>query len=187
KIQEPAAVRQARAAVASTERQLEGTRKELRSTEQEVESVTAKKQAVHTKLYGGAVSAPRELAALETEEGGLARSLSQLEDRELELMGLAESQEKGLADAQSALEAAIAHWRTEGQEAHQHIEKLEAELAQLKQDREALAATIAPANVAMYERLRARTANRPVARVENNMCQACRVTLPSGDVHRARG
>jgi uncharacterized protein len=187
KTQEPAAVRQAHAGIRSSEVQLAGLQKELRSTEQEVEAVNAKKAVVHGKLYGGAVTVPRELAALESEEAALARTLSQLEERELELMASQEQAEQDLAGGQRRLDQELARWREEGSEAHQHVAQLEAGLATLQADREAVAAQVSPANLALYERLRPRKANRPVALVERNMCQGCRVDLPSGDVHRARG
>jgi uncharacterized protein len=187
KMKEPPAVRQARASAASLEVQLAGLRRELRSTEQEVESVSAKKSAVHAKLYGGAVTVPRELAALELEEGGLGRTLSQLEDRELELMSSVEEVEKSLGAAQQQAEQGIAQWRQEGSEAYQHIDQLEAELRDLQAERPLIAAQVSPSNLALYERLRPRKANRPVATVEKNMCQGCRVDLPSGDVRKARG
>lgn len=187
KMQEPAAVRQVRAGLKSTEAQLAGLQQEVRSTEQEVDAVNAKKAVVHGKLYGGAVTVPRELAALESEEAALARTLSQLEDRELELMASQEQAEKALASGQQRLQEELDRWRREGSEAHQHIAQLEAELAGLQGDRAAVAAQLSATNLALYERLRPRKANRPVALVERNMCQGCRVDLPSGDVQRARG
>ncbi|HEX6510866.1 MAG TPA: C4-type zinc ribbon domain-containing protein [Chloroflexota bacterium] len=187
RIDEPPAVRQARAALASLETKIAGLEKELRATEQEVAAVTAKKQAVHAKLYGGSVTVPRELTALETEEAALQRSLSQLEDRELELMGAAEDAEQSQASARQRLDEEIARWRQQGSEAHQHIDQLDAEVRDLQAQRAELAAQISPANLALYERLRPRKGNRPVALVEKNMCQGCRVDLPSGDVQRARG
>ena len=187
KIKEPASLRPARARATSLETQLAGLRHELRSTEQEVESVNAKKAAVHAKLYSGAVSAPRELAALENEEAGLGRTASQLEDRELELMTSAEEAEKALTAAQQLVEQEMSHWRQEGAEAHQHIDALEAEVIELRADRAELAGQVSPANLATYERLRSKKGGRPVAMVDKNMCLGCRVDLPSGDVRKARG
>ena len=187
KLQEPAALRQARGRLPTQERQLAAIQKELHATEQEVDSVRIKKAAVHDKLYSGRVSVPRELSALEAEETAFARTIAQLEDRQLELMAAAEEAEAALAAGQRQIDADIARWRAEGNEAHDHLAQFEAELESLKGDREALAASISPAHLASYDRLRARMANRPVAIVENNMCQACRVNLPSGDVQRARG
>ncbi len=187
KIQEPPAVRQARATLKSLDGQLAGLQKEIRSTEQEVEAVNSKKSVVHAKLYGGAVTVPRELAALESEEAALARSLSQLEDRELDLMARAEAAEKSLASANARLDEELARWRAQGSEAHEHIDQLQAELNQLTEQRAAQAEQVSPANLALYERLRPRKANRAVAEVKGNVCQACGVSLPSGNVQRARG
>lgn len=187
KIQETPAARQARASLKSLEEALVGIQREIRSTEQEVESVNAKKVAVHKKLYGGAVTVPRELAALENEEAALARTLTQLEDRELDLMTRGEDNEKSLATARQRLEEEVDRWRRQGSEAHSHIDQLETEVGELHADREALAAQVSPGNLTLYERLRPRKANRPVALVQNNICQACGVTLPSGNIQRARG
>ena len=187
RIGEPAAIRQLRVSLKSLEDQLAGLQKQLRSTEQEVETVTGKKAAAHAKLYGGSVSVPRELAALEGEEAALARTLSQLEDHELDLMSGVEQAENSLTAGRQRLEQELAQWQQQGSEAHQHIGALDAEVADLQRQRALLAAQASPAHLAMYERLRPRKANRPVALVEKNMCQGCRVDLPSGDVQRARG
>ena len=181
KMNEPPAVHDARASLRALEEQLTVFQRQLRSTEQEVESLAAKKNAIHAKLYGGAVTVPRELAALENEEQALARTLSQLEDRELELMASAEQAESSMVTATQRLQEELERWRREGSAAHDHIDRLEAEVEKLQLQRAELAAQISPAN------LRPRKGGRAVALVQNNMCQACRVTLPSGDVARARG
>jgi len=187
KSKEPLALRQSRATLKSLELQLTGLQREVRSTEQEAEAVNAKKAAAHARLYGGAVSVPRELAALESEEAALALTLSQLEDRELDLMTSAENTEKSLASATQRLDEELDRWRREGSAAHEHIGQLEAEVERLQAERAQLAGQVSAANLSLYERLRPRKANRAVALVKDNMCQACRVNLPSGDVNRARG
>ncbi|MBV9119356.1 MAG: hypothetical protein JOZ39_01515, partial [Chloroflexi bacterium] len=131
KMQEPAAVRQLRAAVLAGERKLEGLRAQVRATEQEAASVAAKRKAVHDKLYSGATSVPRELAALESEEAALAQTVAQIEDRELDLMASVEQIETEIKANQQAVQEGLAHWRQEGQEAHDHIATLEQELAKL--------------------------------------------------------
>ena len=187
KMQEPASIRQARTAIAAAEAQLAGLQRETRSAEQEAQSIAAKKAEVHAKLYGGRVSVPRELTALETEDNALAATFSQIEDRQLELMASSESAETALATAKAALEDAQDRWRDEGREAHAHIDKLEAEVDQLHHDRAEVAAQVSPSNLALYDRLRRTKAGRAVSEVRDNMCQACRTTLPLRDVQRARG
>jgi predicted nucleic acid-binding Zn-ribbon protein len=187
KMQEPASVREARAAIAAAEAQLARLQRDLRSAEQEAQAVAAKKAEVHAKLYGGRVTVPRELTALETEENTLAKSLSQIEDRQLDLMSRAEAAESSLAQAQQALEQAQTRWREDGREAHDHIDHLQTELDQLHRDRAEVAAQVTPSNLALYGRLARTKAGRPVAEVRDNTCQACRTTLPLRDVQRARG
>jgi predicted nucleic acid-binding Zn-ribbon protein len=187
RMQEPASIRQARAAIAAAEAQLTALQREIRSAEQEAQSVAAKKAEVHAKLYGGRVSVPRELTALESEENALAATFSQLEDRQLDLMAGAEAAEASLASALTALEDAQTRWRDEGREAHAQIDRLEAEVDQLRRDRAEVAGQVSPSNLALYDRFSRSKAGRAVAEVRDNMCQACRTTLPLRDVQRARG
>ncbi|MDE3077424.1 MAG: hypothetical protein KGJ86_18555 [Chloroflexota bacterium] len=186
KIQEPKALGGARTRTQAAESAVAAARKALREGEMEVDAVAAKKNAVHDKLYGGKVTVPRELSALEAEEESLAHTQARLEDQTLELMSRLDEAEKQLASAQAALEEEMARWRREGGEAHAHLPGMEAAIAELRAERSALAETIAPANLATYERLRPRKNNRPVAAVEKNTCQGCGVSLPSGEVQRAR-
>ncbi|MHB8621530.1 MAG: CT398-like coiled coil hairpin domain-containing protein, partial [Chloroflexota bacterium] len=85
KLQEPAAIRQARARLDEAQHQLAAAQKQVRSAEMDIASLTAKRKAVHDKLYSGKVTVPRELRALESEEENMSRSEAALEDRALEL------------------------------------------------------------------------------------------------------
>ncbi len=86
--------------------------------EDEIASLTDKATNTDKLLYGGTVSNPRELQAMQDEIAALKRRIGQLEDRELELMEAAEPldarlveiiQKREAFDAQaSSLRAAIA-------------------------------------------------------------------------------
>ena len=187
KMREPPELRAASQNAAAAEQQLTGGRTALAAAELDVAAVAAKKQEVHTRLYSGRVTVPRELAALEAEEEALARKQAELEEHQLELMAGVEKAEQALAAARREAEEQLAQWRQEGGAAHAHVPLLEVALESLKQQRQEAAASIDAALLTSYERLKLRKANRAVALVEHNLCQGCGVALPSSEVQRARG
>ncbi|MHB8621625.1 MAG: zinc ribbon domain-containing protein, partial [Chloroflexota bacterium] len=102
------------------------------------------------------------------------------------LMAAAEAAEQATALCGQTVEAEVARWRRDSAEAHQQIDVLEADLEALRAERTAFASTITAENVGLYEQLKPRKANRPVAMVEGALCRACGVSLPSNEVQRAR-
>ena len=58
-------------------------------------------------------------------------------------------------------------------------------LRQLKAKRAKLQKTIEAGDLALYEDLRRRRGGRAVALLEGDLCQACRVTLPSSKAQQA--
>ena len=59
-------------------------------------------------------------------------------------------------------------------------------LSQLKVERAGLQGEIEAGDLALYEDLRRRRGGRAVALLEGELCQACRVTLPTTKVQQAR-
>ena len=64
--------------------------------------------------------------------------------------------------------------------------KLGDDLAALALEREEVLRLVAQNLIPMYESLRKSRGGVAVARVERNMCQGCRLSLPTGDVQKAR-
>jgi len=61
-----------------------------------------------------------------------------------------------------------------------------ASLASLEQRREDLAARIDAASLELYQDLRQKRQGRAVAKVEQGMCQGCRLVLSMTELQRAR-
>ncbi|MBC7224389.1 MAG: hypothetical protein H5T59_08990 [Anaerolineae bacterium] len=62
----------------------------------------------------------------------------------------------------------------------------QAQLAEVRRRRENLVATIRPADLQVYQMLRARRGSHVVALVEGKACRECGITLPTAVVQRAR-
>ncbi len=105
--QELAAVREQTASVQGQRDDVARTQKRL---EDEVASVEAKVADVHGKLYGGSITSPRELQALQDDEGSLKRHQTNVEDKVIEQMELAvplDDELERLRARAAELEAAI--------------------------------------------------------------------------------
>ena len=78
-------------------------------------------------------------------------------------------------------------WRLEQQELSAQQEALSAALRELDERRRGLASKVDQSSLRLYEELRAKKQGRAVAKVEQGMCQGCRIVLPARDLQRARG
>ncbi|HYF46903.1 MAG TPA: C4-type zinc ribbon domain-containing protein [Acidimicrobiales bacterium] len=180
-------------AIAALERETAGVQEQrdeiarnLKRLEDEVASLEARIAEVDRTLYGGTVTAARELQALQDELQSLQRRQRTLEDDELELMERAEpldaelerlAAERTAADAEAErLTAAVA-------EAEAGID---AELAEVESQRAEAVANVAEDLLAEYERLRVQLGGVGVARLVNGSCGGCHLALSAVEVDRIR-
>jgi predicted nucleic acid-binding Zn-ribbon protein len=154
--------------------------------EDEVASVEAKVVDVHAKLYGGGITSPRELQALQDDENSLKRHQSTLEDKVLEQMELAVPLDQELADLRTSraeVESQIVV--TEGQITVAEAE-IDVRLDEVGGERRSLAAALDPALVQQYEQLRHDLGGIAVAPLAGNNCGGCHLTLSAVELDRVR-
>lgn len=157
-----------------------------RDLELALQQLREKLSGVEQKLYGGGVTNPRELTALNDEHAMLQRQLGEQEEKLLEAM--VQVEEAQAAREQSRELAA----RLEGErnalrlELQGQMETLDAELAVLRRERSTLTHQVPAQVLSLYESLLKSRGGLAVARVERNLCQGCRITLPETDLRRAR-
>jgi predicted nucleic acid-binding Zn-ribbon protein len=170
--------------------EVEAQRHELGRSQQKFEdeiSSLNEKAVQHDKaLYGGTVSNPRELQAMQDEIAALKRRVGQLEDQELELMEQIEpldgdlakiaAERSGLDDRAGALRAAIAEGEV----------SIDAELATVRAERDAAARSIAPDLMAQYDQMRPKLGGIAIARLVGGHCQGCHLALSAVEVDRIR-
>jgi hypothetical protein len=154
--------------------------------ERTLATVEARAAEVKKRLYGGTVSATRELQAMAAELDSLTARASELESRVLEVMGAWDP----LDDAVTAIEgdkAARMAVRAKIEEALAAGEaEVDAEIAVLESARTE-AATRVPADLAKtYEQLRHHLGGVGVARLVGARCGGCYLTLPATELDRLR-
>ena len=190
---ERARLQQVEAEQAQVERELTDVRARLaeaRAQQTKLEGDLAATEAriaeIEKRMFGGSVTASRDLQAMQEEVDSLKRRRSLLEDDVLVAMESAEplqaelealeGRHTGLDDDGGQLRAAIA-------EAEVAIDK---ELAEETSRRQTAASGLPEDLVAEYERLRARLGGIGAARLVGPSCTGCHLTLPSSELERIR-
>lgn len=153
--------------------------KELKATEDRVAQVSA-------RLYGGAVTASRELQAMAADVESLKKRISDLEDRALSLMDEREPLDNQLARQDEQL-AVLRQQREAVSESLAHAEaELNVVLAQLGAKRPQALSAVPPSLLPTYERLRSRLGGVAVARLVGGRCDGCHLALPAVELDRIR-
>jgi predicted nucleic acid-binding Zn-ribbon protein len=173
----------ARRATVGAQRAELGTRQE--ELESQIASSRARREEIQKRMFAGQ-AAPRDLQAMDEETKHLARHVTELEDRELEVMEALEPLDAVLgADAAETaeLEQAAAGHRAALAEQEQQIDgEISAQLAA----RQEAAAGVPGPLLDRYEQLRAKLGGTGAARLVGNSCGGCHLVLPSMEVDRIR-
>jgi uncharacterized protein len=159
--------------------------KQQRDLEFEIDDIAAKIKLVETRLYGGQVRNPKELTDLQREVEMLKAQRGRLEDRELETMEQVEASSGEVAILEDRVKKAEAAWQSRDQKLRSDVEALKTTLADLKQRREALVGGIDPQAIAVYQEAKKKRGTA-VARVEQGLCQGCRISLPVSEFQKAK-
>jgi predicted nucleic acid-binding Zn-ribbon protein len=152
----------------------------------EVQTLNDKIEHHDKTLYGGSISNPRELQALQDEIASVRRRVSQLEDRELELMEQIEPLDAELAsmeERRAALDEQAAGLRARIAEGEVVID---ADLERARGERSTLVGGVDADLLEEYERLRARLGGIAIARLVGGSCGGCHLTLAAVDLDRIK-
>lgn len=154
--------------------------------EDEIASLDERATQHDKTLYGGTISNPRELQAMQDEIAALKRRISQLEDQELELMEQIEpldadlarlgDQRSALDDRSTALRAQIAEGEVE----------VDAELESVRAARRAAGDQIDPDLLSEYEGLRKQLGGVAIAKLVNGHCGGCHLGLSAVELDRIK-
>ncbi len=154
--------------------------------EEQIEVSRSRRSELERRMYGGQVSAARDLQAMDDEVKHLNRHVAELEDREIEIMEALEPIDDELGTAgvdrtalradRDRLRSAVAH----------AVETIDADIVSQTQARAEVAATVPPDLLARYERLRTTLAGTGAARLVGGSCSGCHLSLPAMEVDRIR-
>jgi predicted nucleic acid-binding Zn-ribbon protein len=160
---------------------LDGRRHELdrglKRLSDEVALIETKRAGVDTKLYGGSVTASKDLLALQDEAAQLLGRQRGLEDEELEIMEQQEELESELASVRADLAVASdAKAQAEG-ELTAALAGLDAEISDLTAERVQAVEPVAADLLARYEEMAPAFEGVAVARLVNGRCDGCHIQL----------
>lgn len=161
---------------------VEDARTEIARVDADLKVVEARIDRDASRLASS--SNAKEAQGFEHELSALARRKSDLEDADLEAMERAEAAEAEVA----ALEEQMARIQHEGSQlsaqAKEAVAAAEADAAAASRDRAALAASLPPELVALYDRLAQRSAGAALLRRQT--CEGCRMVLAGTDMNAVR-
>jgi len=168
------------------EQRVAALRDRQKEVEWEVEEQRAKAADVESKLYGGSVRNPKELSDLDADLRALKAFLGRREDALLALLvevDEAEAERNIATDFYSRIETA---WSSACKDLVHERGVVQPDADTLRKRREERTAGLDRSSLGLYTLLRERKAGLAVARVEQGMCQGCRISLPAAVVQKAR-
>lgn len=177
---------QARLSLAGDEERLVELERSQREQEREVEDLRAKATASEKKLYGGTVKNPKELASLQEQVVNLQRKMRERDDKTLDIMAEVDTLQQKVSLKRGEVAKIEEDWRAEQASLSQQQAELGAALATLEQKGKDLAGKLDASSLELYQALRRKRHGRAVAKVEQGMCQGCRIALPMSELQRAR-
>ena len=123
---------------------------------------------------------------MQREFESLKKRRGELDDTSLAMMESNERAARAFKEAQDEYAATEAAWRKEQAQLAKTKAAAEAETASLDADKANRTKTMDAGALGLYENLRAKHQGRAVALVLRDVCQGCRISLPSHMVQKMR-
>jgi predicted nucleic acid-binding Zn-ribbon protein len=154
--------------------------------EEQIGTSRTRRAEIERRLYSGQVTAARDLQAMDEEVKHLARHVSELEDRELEVM----EQLEPLDAALETMSGELDELGSQAEELRRSIAEqeadIESELDRERSDRGRLAAEVPADLIARYEDLRKKLGGTGAARLVGGSCGGCHLQLPAMELDRVK-
>lgn len=161
--------------------------REQSKIEGEMELLDQKIAKEEARMYGGGVSNPKELGALQAEVEMLKRKRGGLEDQLLEVM-VQKDDYAGTAEQLTAERDALqAEATTLSAQVNELSAGIDAQLFQHHSKRTEVAATTPQDLLDLYENLKEQKHGVGAAALLGGTCQGCHTQLPAREVERLRG
>jgi len=183
---ESVTILEARAVLAKEQERLAELEKDQRLGEGEVDDLRSRVALLEQKLYGGSVKNPKELIDLQEQVEHLKKASRDGEDKVLDIMAEMEATQTRISARTRELTRMEENWLQEQSHLSQERIDLIASLSRLEQKREEIVSRIDSASLELYQNLRGKGQGRAVAKVEQGMCQGCRIVLPMSKLQQVR-
>jgi predicted nucleic acid-binding Zn-ribbon protein len=173
-----------RLAAAQAERDVVADRQA--SLEHNLAIVESRAADIKKRLYGGTVSATRELQAMAAEVDSLTERASELESRALEAMDEREPLDASVDNIVGEKSSLLAARATVGERLAVREAEVAAETDALNSARAQAAANVPEELVVAYDRLRLRLGGVGIARLVGSRCDGCHLTLAATEIDHLR-
>jgi predicted nucleic acid-binding Zn-ribbon protein len=155
----------------------------LRESDHTREDHRSKLRSREKELMSGRIRNPSELIQMSDEVAHMKARFAEEEDAELHLMEDAEAADDAVRAATANLDQARSRSAAEEPALKEELAAARSELAEVEAERDEVWAEVPPGAQATYSRIRVQPA---VAKVLNNQCTACRVTVTSSGMQVLR-
>jgi predicted nucleic acid-binding Zn-ribbon protein len=156
------------------------------SLEEQISGSRTRSAEIEKRLYGGQVTAARDLQAMDEEVKHLARHVSELEDRELEVMEEIEPLDASLAVTDNELDRLSQDAEALRSSIAEAESEIDTELSRERAERAALAADVPDELLSRYEQLRRKLGGTGAARLVGGSCGGCHLLLPAMELDRVK-
>lgn len=170
----------ARARSESLEQAQQQWKSKQKTAELEMLTLTSRIKESENRLMGGQVRNPKELEALQSSIEALQRQHGLIETQSVEALLQAEELVGQVATARDQFQSLQESWSASQSELTEEEAKLKRGYLFLKKQRETLTESLDKALLQQYEHMRERKGGVAVASIENEVCSACNVKIPSG-------
>lgn len=162
------------------------TAREQTKAEQDVDQVRQRAARDQQRLDSGAATSPKDLENLQREIASLAKRQGDLEDVVLDVMERRESAQERVAELTGRLSGVQAATEEAAARRDAATQGLDAEIAGLSKDRDAIAASVPADLIKLYEKLRAQQDGVGAARLYQRRCEGCRLELNITELNDVR-
>lgn len=183
---EDSVVAEARNRLKEEENNLDVLLKKQKELEWEVEELIEKIIHVDKQMYGGSVKNPKELSSLSEECDHFKVRRGKLEDQVLDIMTDIEVLQGKVAQKKNEFDQVEDEWKKRQDDLSAKQAGLKDELVSLEEKRRIMLLQIDKPSIELYESLKRSKQGMSVARVEQGMCQGCRINLPMTRLKQAR-
>lgn len=159
--------------------------KELYDIHQKVEAKDLKLKQTQAKLFGGKISATKELQDLQAESEALRRTLTNLEEEQMALLDKRDKRQRTKETAETDFEELLNQKASENSRLLGEREKLKGQLLKVNSQREALKKQLDEALLKEYAALFKRKGGLAVAEIFEGSCKACGVQISPTDIQQA--
>ncbi len=157
--------------------------KDVQARQQENQMETSvrreRSESLESRLYDGSMVNARDLESLQHEAANVRSLLEQNEAMSLELSIQLEESQTRCAELHIELTEVKTRWEARRGELNQMVSSLNTERGDYDKQRRLLAGQVEQTALRRYETLRKSKGGRAVAKVERDLCQGCRMSLPT--------